>query len=426
MQYGALQITFNTISDIPLDQSVGFKLFSSIKEGLPYGYVNILDRDSTFAEFPNLQIGADCSITIINVNDEEDKITFPTFKVLMIENSGSVLEDVFVGIIKVWFGHPWLLYKDIRNHAYKPTNSAELIKKIIRGEDRGMAFEADDKCFDKTDDSGVARYKICETDWDFIQNKVLPYATVQQLPTHFFCNAQSQFYLRSFKNMYSENSKIIYIPSPGTLGDDKNMADIDKICNDNNIDKDTGLFTIGESSVQIGGFDMLKEIYPKFFFENLTNNSFIHGKKRVSNELKKKTGTSYGNLLPLDAQYMMEVQGTSTKVLHNRQLLDSLSFLFEGAKSIDEMFTVTITSPFNGNHINIGNTANIYVPPIDTSVGNNKKHWLNGKWLTVALEHHTDDEDPRKIMTKSTLVRPTFVGNDKSSSLTMSALLYSS
>ena len=424
MQYGVLRVSLNAVTKIPLDQYTGFKLFSSIKEGLPYGYVDILDRDSKIlAEFENLQIGAAIDIEFVNVENEEDIIELPTYYILQIEDDCLLDVGQYAGTIRIWFGHPWFLFKDVKNHAYKATNSAELIKKILKNGDRGKVFPAIDNNFDKTDDAGVPRYKICETDWDFIQNKILPYTASGQLPVHFFCNDKQEFFLKSFQNLYKENSKFIFIPPQNKLGDEKVLEDITAICDDNNIKKGTNLFSIQEASIQVGSFASIPEFAPSFYFENLINSTHISGGKVPINQLKARMGPNFANIMPLDANYMLNVKGTSTKIIHNRQVLDSLCFLMETGKHIDEMFTVTLTTPFILGVASIGSTAEVYLPKmkIDNRL---KKHWINGKWLLLKQEHFSDEDDPKKLLTKSTIIRPTFVGKDTDTTLSMPVFLY--
>jgi hypothetical protein len=419
MQNAICQITLNSITEVPIELFAGFRIFSFIKNGLPYGYVQILDRDAAiFAQFRNLSIGTPIDIEIQSTGTDEVH-TYPTFYILQIENDCGLDPSKFAGTIRLWFGHAWFLYKDVKNHAYKPTNAAELIKKVLKSEDRGMEFKAEDDNFDKTDDSGeFSRFKICETDWDFINNKVLPYTTSGDQPVHFFCDDRGNFFLRSFKKMYSENSLVLYHQKEDQLAEKDNMQKISELIDKNGIDKENGHFPVSESSVRIGNTNLLKELYPSFYTENTSVGTSASGSKRVSNMVKGHIASSFGNVLPLNINYMMDLTGTSVKVVHNRQTLDSMALLFASGKHVDDMFSLELTTNFLGNKISIGHPAELFTARMDFGGTTGKKdNWINGKWLVVGLEHYTDADDYKTFLSKSYLIRPSFVGNEKQSAL---------
>jgi hypothetical protein len=415
---GVASITLNKVVDVPPGVFAGFRLITSLDEGLPYGYFQLLDRDaSLFAKFENLQIGAMVDIEIQSMDDESVKVKYPTFYILQIEDDCSLDSSAFAGMIRVWFGHPWFLFKDIKNHAYKPTNNGELIKKILKNEDRGMAFDVEDKNFSKTDDTGeIARYKICETDWDFIQNKIMPYTSIGQQPAHFFANEQSKFFMKSFKDIYSDNSTAIFIQKEEKLAEDDNLKAVEEIMNSNGMKKGDS-FPVQEASVKISDRITSPEVFPTFYLENSVDGSFITGGKMLNNKVEG------GKLLPFDQYYMLNVKGTSVKVVHNRQILDALTLLFQTAQDVDKMFQVTTTTLFCGHKLSIGQTAELYMAKLKID-GATKTNWLNGKWLVSRIEHFTDEDDYRTFLTKTYLLRPSFVGPASSSSLAMPELLY--
>jgi len=430
MQSSAISVILNRITEIDPVYLLGFKLYTSIKEGLPYGYITVDDHYSyIMARFENLQIGASIDITLANFADNQETHKYPTFYILQLENDFSANSSRLAGTIRIWFGHAWFLYKNIKNHAYKPMNIAELIKKILKDEDRGMAFEADDDNFDETDDNGkLSRFKISETDWDFIQNKLLPYTTINKMPAHFFCNDRGEFFLKSFRNLYSENSKIIYTQNEEHLSEETNLKRIKEICEKNNINFGTHHFPVSELHLKIGNEDILKEIYPYFLFENLEDGSFLSGSKKLSNKLRNRSGSSFGNMLPIDNMLMMKTKGTSVKIIYNRQAFDVIPLLFQAARVPDNLFFLTVYTNFIGDKVSIGDTSEINITPIKYNERDerSKVHWMDGKWLNVGFEHYTDAEDVEKFLTKSYLVRPSFVGNEDSTSLSMLPLLYES
>jgi hypothetical protein len=89
------------------------------------------------------------------------------------------------------------------------------------------------------------------------------------------------------------------------------------------------------------------------------------------------------------------------------------------------MFEITVTSMFAGHKVRVGDTAELFIGKVRDAENKTKKHWANGKWLILDIEHFSDDKDKTLLMTKTTLVRPSFVGSDGSTSLTMAETMFS-
>jgi len=440
MQYTGCNITLNQVALVPLDAFLGIQIFNRISEGLTYGYFDMTDRTGDlFALFEHIHVGATVDIEVVNQNDEEQKRPFPTYYVLKIENDFNV-DYCWAGNIRVWFGHPWFLYKDMKNHAYKPKNIGEHIKDILRNKDRGIDFIVDkpsppprtkfpdlyhddmDTNFDKTDDNGkLGRFKIAESDWDFIRNKLLPYTAISRQPAHFYCDDISGlFYLKSFRTLFRQKPKILYHDSCAEY-----QEDIIKSCNTHSISLETGHRVIQDAHIVINNFPLIKEIFPSFYIENIENNTFLSGNKKLSLQLRPSNGPSFGNALPIDDLLVTKLNGTSSKVIHNRQLVDALFLLFQSSKYIDEMFTLDITSFFNGSVVTIGNTAELFACRTEIA-GEKKNNWLGGKWVISELIHHSSRQNPRVILSTARLIRPAFIGSERSTSLQSFNMLYKS
>jgi hypothetical protein len=415
---------FNKVTKVQFDEFAGFHIYSSIKEGLPYGYIQVLDRDGTlFGKFENIQVGSECFLEVVSIQNGNPVMAYPLFYVLQVENKAEGNVGKIAGNIKIWFGHQWFLLKDTKNHMYKPTNNGKLIKKILENKDRGFEIKVnEDEDFSKTDDKGlIARYKICETDWDFIQNKIMPYTTIKQQPAHFFCNDMGDFFLKSFKDLYSKNPKFLFLPESEQSGRKDVAEKVTKLLDKYGIDKQLGHGKIKEIDIKISNPGLFKELYPSFYLENNVTGKFIKGAKKIANKAK----ASDGDLLPLDDAFVGTLTGSSVKMIHNRQLSDAMSLIFQTGKMIDWMFEVTVTTLFCGHMLRLGDNAEIYQVPLwDISEQKFKEHWISGKWLVAAIEHFNDEDDIRTFMTKTTLIRPAFVGKPDNLTLSMPTLMY--
>jgi hypothetical protein len=123
---------------------------------------------------------------------------------------------------------------------------------------------------------------------------------------------------------------------------------------------------------------------------------------------------------------MEELAGTKNRVIHNREVGDAMFMVFGAQKVVDEMFQLEIVSNFTRDYIVVGNTVHLYINVLRVGDrGKRKSHWLSGKWLVHHLEHFIDDNEANdRIKTRATLIRPSFVGNDASTSLTRTGMMY--
>jgi len=415
----------------------GFYLVSGIKDVLPFGYIEYSDESGRiFAEFKGLATGTPVKIQVFNGGatdeqfsnkDPEAIIEWPEYVVLGVETDGAKAAGLYAGLLTIWFGHPWFLYTDTKDHAYDPMNSTELIKKVLEDEARGVKFEVTEENFEKTDDAGkYPRYKVGKTDYEFLLHHVLPYCAIKQTPTHLFCDDRGEWNLKSFEGMYKDVPVVMFGPDEADrseyLDDMKKMAETAGI---------TNVYQSSYASVTVAGEKYMAEVAPRFAVENTTVGTVITGGKVPGNKLQDRAGDNFGNLLPLDVGFMAKLVGTSYKIIKNRPLLDALTLLFAGSAVLDEAFVVRIDSEFCGVKLQIGKTALLYVPPLEyppehSKSGNKekKRHWLYGKWLCQGLIHRLSSEDAKRLESTTYLTRSAFVGNEELTSIKQPILLH--
>jgi hypothetical protein len=430
------RITLNDITDIDVEDFVGICFYDFLNEGLPYGYFTVNDKSSLYInEFENLQIGARVNIKLENVQDHKDTLTFPTFHILKIEDDFALDPFKFAGTLRVWFGHPWFLFKDDTNHAYNPMNNGKLIKKILEDKKRGLKFEINKDLFLDTDDTGkFSRYKVCESDWDFIKNKVLPFTTIQQLPPLFFCSLLKKkeetkykfaFNLGTSADLFKQNSKIMITPTQEVLTEENNYKEIGKNCSKNNIDPSSDIYYFQSIQLKILNEKDIKLIFPRIFVDDIKRNKSLKLGSKVKNNLAKKSGSTFGNLLPLDTLFMNTTNGTSVSLIKNRRLLDALSLILSSTKNLDNIFNIIVETNFCGDKITIGDTVELFVPFIKLDE-KEKIPWIKGKWIVYGIESYTNntDDDKYKLSSRVYLNRPSFIGNINDITLSMYQMLY--
>lgn len=416
----AVEIKLNSITSIPFDEIKEFNLTSSIANCIPYGYFLLKDSAEYIHSFENLQIGSTVDITFKNMQDAKDSISFPTFNILKIEDGFENNFNQFSGLIKIWFGHPWYLFKDDKNHAYNPLNHSKLIKHILEDENRGLKFKINNKRWEKTDDSGkYSRYKTGETDFDFIHSKVLPYTTINKLPALFYYNLtkeeqddkfQGKFELTNSLSLYNNNSKILFTPSQEALEDVGIAPLLSKLLKESNLD---GNKAISISSASITIVDSIKELVSSSFVEYIKSMKISN---KVKIKLKNFEGSSFGNLMPLDEVILNKLGSTSVSLIKNKRIDDAMALILSKTKSLYNIFTLKITSNFCDS-ITLGDTVEMFTPLLPK----NRISWIKGKWLTIGYEINVKDN---KATSSFTLGRPSFVGDINTTSLSMYQTLH--
>jgi len=435
-----LEVMLGIGNFLDVSRIVGFYLTSDVDSALPYGFIEYSDESGReFAEFKSLAVGSQVRISAFNeaatkaqieAKDPSALLRWPEFVLLGVENDCTKDFSNLAGVMTIWFGHPWFAYRDPSNRCYPPMNSSELLKKILKDETRGVAFDVDDD-FDKTDDAGrYPRYKTKDTDFSFVYDKVVPYCSVRQAPVHLFSDDAGRWKLKSFESMYSETPIVMFAP-PGQNMSASDIEDAIKVAQRDGFNDPTAVLEYVYANVTIGGGDYVREAFPTFSVEDPSIGSALSGGKIPGNQLKSSGGSSFGGLLPLDVGFMARNAGTTHKVVANRQLIDSLSLLFAGSSVLDYAFVVRVDTDFCGDKAKIGKTASLYVPSVkypatQTESGKPeiKKHWANGKWLCKRVVHYLSADSARRMLTSTFLVRSAFVGDEGSTSIKQPDLLY--
>jgi hypothetical protein len=172
-----------------------YHIYSSIDEQLPYGFIDLGDREGTYLAYLNgLAIGMPIEIKFTDTKTSEE-VKYDCFNVIKLENDFSLNPGKMAGNFRIWFGHKWLFEKDMTNHSYKPEPIYKIVKKVT--------CPCKDKQIEKTEDTGsYPRYKICESDFDFIKYKLVPFATANKgQPVHFFVNENDKMFFCAFNQL---------------------------------------------------------------------------------------------------------------------------------------------------------------------------------------------------------------------------------
>lgn len=388
---GTVKIDYNFIDNL--------HIFSDMLTALPFGYFNISDTEGSFySEFEQIQIGA--SLKFITIADDEtlNDIEFKDYVVLGIDQNNGP-SNYLGGKITIYFGHKLFLYSDNKNHAYPVMSKDKLVKKVL--EDKSRGFKITLKESEETDEPiQHPFYKTCESDWEFLQNKIVPLSAHNDMPMHLFSDIAGNFYFKSFMSMYSK--KATYMITPREIMDsNEDKMKFKILISSKNKLKWQGFDRI-ESS--IGGNIYSNEALVKFFVDTLDKQDTASGTKWPVNIAEKASSPKFNNYLPLD-NYYMQSDG-KVRLLRNKLLGDGLAELISKSRNIDFGISLYATMPLEKDLMLIGNTVEVYIK---------NGHWANDKWLITGCDIFNQDTD--KIMARLKLSRPTFTGDKNETTL---------
>lgn len=391
-----------------------FELYSSIYSGLPLGYFDLVDESGNnfIDELENLQVGIPVKFLLkTNGEDEEldEDFSLNDYIIIKCEILGDENNDKPSGILRVWFGHMLFLYKDMKNRAYPAIDAFTLIKQIFSDESRGISFSINKKNFDEVDYLKKCRYKTLESDWEFMQNKIIPYCTNDKLPVFLYIDIENNICMHSFKSMMSSIPKIMFTPSH--IDNEEDDTDFEEFKESNK----TIIYydTMKNINIYLSNDNALLSLRKIFYIEDSALKSVFYGTKAISNASSEKGEIS--KCLPISYAYGNIGSGSSIVSIRNHDLEDSVALIQSDSKYIDNFINVSFTSNFNTKTYKVGETIVIYIK---------KGHWLNGKWVITSVDISSSDENSEELIITYNVSRPTLNGSLDKTTLSFPEMLY--
>ena len=368
----------------------------SIENGLPFGWMDILDQDGTFlAEFENFQIGTNIDL---KTKYDDDKVSediknleikdWVILKILTLSSGGQNIKE---SIIRIYFGHRMFLYRDMDNHCYPAQPANELIRTILADKRRGCSFNLVED--EKPDSSPVKRYKINESDWEFLQNKVVNYCDYKLTPLYLYADLNSNFYFKSLSTMFSSNPKmLLYLH--GTNGEDQQAYE-EFAAYYKGAQQDEPM----SYSFEICTKEALASLRKQFILPNTQYNFSITGKKSPTSDMGSDESDLAGSY-PIDVYFAKANDcGNSVVTINNHNYSDSFSLLNRSFSAYNKMFQLEIITRFAAPLMNVGNCIGLFF---------GKGHWVNGKWILRNTHFALDESGNAVVVLK--LMRPSFSG----------------
>ena len=368
----------------------------SIENGLPFGWMDILDQDGSFlAEFENFQIGANIDL---KTKYDDDKVSediknleikdWVILKVLTLASGGQNIKE---SIIRVYFGHKMFLYRDMTSHCYPAQPANELIRTILADKRRGCAFNLVED--EKPDSSPVKRYKINESDWEFLQNKVVNYCDYKLTPLYLYSDLNSNFYFKSLSTMFSSNPKMLLYLHGTNGADQKAYEEFAAYYKGAQQDEPMSY------SFEICTKEALASLKKAFILPDTQRNMSETGVKSPIADMDSDESDLSGSY-PIDIYFAKSSDdGNSVITINNHNYSDSYSLLNRSFSAYNKMFQLEIITRFAAPLMNVGNCIGLFF---------GKGHWVNGKWILRNTHFALDESGNAVVVLK--LMRPSFSG----------------
>lgn len=394
--------------EIPYASVKSFKLFTSMYSSFPYGELEIGDPEGRYLTYLAIKPGSLITVTVVPQTREEGssvpttdynkKIVLCRFCVVGIQNKGVNLtldnnEKVQLGSlggnITLQLTHPWALYTDYSNRSFRK-NSSTIIRELVQNPRRGITlFKPNQIKIDESDDSGstVVRFKLGESESQFIHRKVLPFTTIAGQPSYSFIDELGVFHLHNFKTMYGVAAKALVLPPPteGYSGlltkEDKGFVLLPFY---------DGSWGVGRKFIeQIGKIKKYlyveEPVSQSTLRAQLSYQSAIPGYVLIKKDLVDKVTSASGV--------------TEASIIPFRDFGDAIRVDVNDTAIMDEFFQIEVTTELSLDGATVGTPVELRLAGDPPST----KHWASGKWLVTDTEHFTKDD---RYFTKLHLGRP--------------------
>lgn len=416
MQDAVAQLRINQY-EVPVSDIFSFQFVCDIDDGYPKGILVLTDTSGELlSRFEGLEIGAKVSLVVADRVKNKDTDQYPriSFCELMVASVAEIPADpvTMKGNIELLLVHPWEFYKDYTNHAYNGLQNSQIIKNILESDARGFKFE--DMFIESSDDDGKQpRYKCCESDYDFIRNKILPYTTIGGAAAMFWVDELSRPHLQGVEKAFTQDPKaVITNMSQDISHDEIAMKEYGKVGN---------MMTYSNAKVKVGDENIsaiLAPLQSKCYVDfNTVNGGIFVGRNICKMKVGKTSGPEVKSVLPVDL-----IAGSGDKgimALSNRSRKDQDYFISNITSPLLNMFRLEVFGTFVGDIVHVGDIVEVYVPAKPDLEDDNKpkQHWLSGPWLVKKSSTTLKKENDFKVNSNFVLVRPTFIVNTKESTL---------
>lgn len=408
-------------------------LYSAIDSTLPVLTFKIEDSSGKdYADF-KFYVGAHIDVVLYDKNapttkkgnsDAKASTKYTRFVVTRIFNGFEASPSSLGGFIQIWCTQAWAFYANYKGRIYKPQKISSIIKEVCKGAHEYARITVEDDNFvDSTDLGRTPRYKICESEVDFINTKLLPFVDIGNSNPFFFVNSKGAAHLSSFTEMFSKPETSLIVPQF-----DLQESIGDKIVS---LRDELGLLEVhmyDSLTANIGDEDISKQMAPiknKKYVQDNNTGIVVIGKRQPNVAPGKNSGKNIQASIPFKYEQMIFSDATSSAAIVNRTLDDAVGYIIGDDVGVNDFFRVTVQMNMAFEASDIGDTVNLLVPIFnkqepdkdseteeeDKKAAKKIIHWINGKWL-VASKTINKGRSLQSTTTTIDLIRPTFMINE--------------
>jgi len=302
------------------------------------------------------------------------------------EGTGGGKTSSLGGQMKIHLIHPWEVYTDWSNQGFDQSIS-DIVIDLAQRSKQGWSFSK--IAVDGTDDSqGTIRYKLQESESEFIVNKLLPYATVDSQAAYAFVNEKNEFHLHNFKALYGKESRAVLVPRPEDLSQSPATA---KALAAFSGKKAPHFINDGHWALGPDFKDQIRALSVSIMVEESKANVTFKG------DLAYVTPIPGYTLIKKD--YITSLVATSAVGIPHRLLEDAVRLVINHVGILNTFLTVTVTTTLILDVAMVGETIDLLL----ASTPEEPHHWMNGKWVIGQAEHFAAES---QYFTQMLLMKP--------------------
>jgi len=324
-----------------------------------------------------------CPMVIVGLENTDEK----TQEEMMLDDGGG-RTSTLGGQVKVHLAHPWSVFSNWANNAWEGgTPISAIIDEIVKNSDRGFSFA--NYNIGATDDGagGPSRYKLQESESEFIVRKLLPYASIDKAPIYSFVDERNSFIFQNFANLYNETPEFSIVPpSQEAIKEEGLLAGAIKVH-----EIVEGYWYLGRNFK-----DQLKILKKKLYVED------------SDTQVSFRAGSNYKSPIPgytlLKKGLISGIDATSSDIVPFRAFSDGVRLSVNRNSVMNEFFEIGLTTSLCMEVGSVGKTVDLRLLSTQgMGDGEQTPHWANGKWLITASEHFMKEG---QTFSKLLLARP--------------------
>lgn len=387
---------------LDIENLVSLDIGASIHFDFPMARITFVDTQELIKKLL-IKVGSSVTIKVIDNNNSSNVQQLSKLVVRKIHQIHTALNNA-TGPIMLECVHPFLIYQNFDSHCFGKTSASDIIQQLLYSSDAFTSGIIDNTYVEINETDGdmtYNRYKCCESEMDFIKNKILPFCTINDEPPYFFMDEFGRFYLTNFTNMYNSESSCIITNNTEYY---ESLRGSEKY-------SEKPIFLADNIEIDIGGTrNLLENIKTRVTTEDVTSNKVFEFRTFPRLSYKGIKGTI---AYPIDLSYIAMRNDSTGQTIRNIPYIDAANLQWTNLRNFDDIIKLKVDLPFFIGMLNpVGSTIDI---DLFSDGDDDVNFWLNGKYVVAKNSYITTDGAFDRIMTSLELIRPSLDFDSKTS-----------